>query len=302
MKALITISLFVSTFLSLFAAEPESSIQIGCGYRVDHTRWDMKAPQNLFNAETSSKLSCKDEQIFLVSAAFQSIATPWLYLRGYADFGWLTGKTLHEIDHFNSLSPPVKMENRFFLDAKNVYDLSLGVGYPFEFFCSQIFFAPVVGYSYQAQNLGTTELSIDLISQKLTTAQQEALGILPPVEPIPTNAKFLSRYRSREWGPWVGFDIAFRPWDCIIIYGQFDYHFAQIRRKRKSNMGITYFDTFTKTHHGHGYNSTVGAVWYFAYDWYVSATGNFQYWKSKSDYDSFLLELHSVNFNVGYTY
>lgn len=268
-------TLFATAFTSLCYADSQTTFEVGVGYRRDFMKWKAEevagAPvAAIVGTELESVHRFKNMDIFTIDADVK-IVDCWYYFRASADYGWICSGKDHA--RFEAEVPGVGEFNAHInrkIKGNYVADLSAAIGYPFEWCCGDFVFAPLIGYSYHTQQL---------------KVRHHGSGILFPTEAGITFVRDADetegKFRASWYGPFVGFDLAFHLDDCWSLYGEFEYHFGQCKRKRDTNIGIASFDHFNRTKRAHGFNGTVGADYFFCCDWYAGLSVDMKYWRSK---------------------
>ncbi len=290
-------------YLSAFQSDATAEVIIG--YRQDNSRWSFKAPvdeQCLFKISNS----LDQIHIFEVGLAASTIVDCSIYLRGQAKWGWvLDGDFRQKIQFFTPLLTPgaVAKERAVFdtshvdslVDGRYTIDLGLGIGYPFYFCDCTVKFIPVVGYAYQEQNYRveqnerlsfeppttTTTAFLEEDESENSLIATEANSMVAHQVIIIDNDHADTKFVSRWWGPWIGFDFQYNPYLCWNLWGQFEWHFAQFKGKVQSQTGVVQFDSLnTSTHNADGFVFRVGGNYELCQDWILGVYAFYEDWSA----------------------
>lgn len=258
---------------------PRSTFDIGFGYNQEDVIWKARAPEDVL-LDVQSQLKFKDLSVFLVTATAKYFMNCWFYTRFYGDYGLILNKPVGEFDSFGIIVPPetiVKTHTQNNATFGRVGNGSLGIGTHFQLMAGTLTMAPTIGFAYHTQCIDSTNRNtvVDaLLEEGVSPAQIEDIGF------IPTNGG-KNKYQTSWWGPWFGLDFIYNTCTKWFIFGEFEFHFtSRCEVKRKSNIGLPYFDHYHETHDARGFTSKVGANYYWAYNWYTGFNLNYQYFKS----------------------
>ena len=203
----------------------ETDFTFSAGYRRDDLDWDIAGyllPDYYVNV--LSELEWEDIESFQVK--FQgTVQIPNIVaLRGIANYGWIFDGEVQDSDYAANDRNLEWSRSNNSADDGDVWDVSLGIGYPFRFGQSVIStFTPLVGYSYHEQNL-------DMSDGKQT---------------IPPTGSFsgLDSSYDTEWkGPWIGIDLNFKAAEIKSFAHRFEtflsyeYHWADYEAEADWNL------------------------------------------------------------------
>lgn len=251
-----------ATMALIEAFEPSSSLEIGSGYRKDRINWKIQ-DTNVFGGRSTTKLKFHDQDIFLVGIGGKTVVCDCIYVRGCADYGWISNQKIkgetsqkYPIDPNAIVIPkglsreastpaPVLVGNEGFqfsegdlrTNGSHVFDASIGIGYPIEWLCGGcLHIAPVIGYSYHEQKIRYTSNN-QLLDEEQTVIVDPKATTTTITEQIGTS-HIAQQFRSRWYGPWVGLDLAYRLSHCLNILGAVEYHFARASTNTHINNSI----------------------------------------------------------------
>lgn len=156
------------------------------------------------------------------------------------------------------------------IDGEWVLDLTIALGYPFYFCDCTMAVAPVVGYTFNEQNLWVdSNDNFELRHEK------------GRFELFKTSECCKDKFIARWYGPFVGLDWCYNPCDCWGIWAELEYHWAQFNAK-KHDHGNGDFSTFNHfdsiTRHGHGWVFAAGADYDFNQCWSAGLDVKVQNW------------------------
>lgn len=286
---------------------------IGGGLRWDSLDW--KSSGFLGDSSSSGHFNqkWKDIKIGLIEANFLFLACEHYLLKGDFDYGWVYGKNnLHSSD-FDSSDVSDSSSSFFSSKSKkgNAYDLSIGVGYQFNWDCYQIAFAPLVGYSYNHLKLNRHRNGP--YSSELDGSSSGDGG---------------SGHRFRLSGPWLGFAATYQATCEMQFYLDYAFHWASFRAT-VDNGFVVFDESATNTRANfrnnktYGNEVTVGGTYTLCDCWFAGLKFNYKNWwgskghQHRSPYDfsdsssSSVTDAHFRNFNwntytltvdIGYTF
>lgn len=255
-----------------------SQLNFEAGYRRDSIGWSAQVPACDPIFKSSSRF--KDIDIFQLGLHGRTNLGCNVYLRGAFSWGWILDGDLDE--KFELFTSPLASVSEVDIDAvtattrsdnvldgRFVLDFSVALGYPFYFCDCTMAVAPVIGYSFDEQNLRIDSgENFDLTHVD---------GVLVPFQGSGCcDDKFISRW----YGPFIGVDFVYRPCgDCWSLYAELEYHFARHKAKRHAGHGGEFFDAFDSTaRHAHGWVFGAGADYDFNGCWTVGLSVKVQDW------------------------
>lgn len=283
-----------------------ASVQVGAGYRQDYVNWKIQTP-DIVVPDAVSHLKFRDMDIVTTGVKIKANLGCSIFFRTSFDYGWVEDGRLREDDAFLTAATSTVFDGGVATSASylesvvhnrmrhsHVWDFDIGVGYPIQCWCDDFQIAPMVGFSYDRQFLRVHDHAH--IYDGFTTAQEALLGIVPTGE---SNSK----YTFSAWGPWLGLDAVYASQDCWSLYGEFELHFARLRRERDSNTGFEFFDDYERTNSGWGAVFKVGGNYVLCENWFVDASFEWsQYWSYRRCHDHFEWDSGIVRLDLGYIF
>lgn len=222
-----------------FAGTPrftwKSEKALSVGYRNDSLSTTLKSVDSIDSL--TSDLDASNIRILDVGMhGTVRFCNTWL-IQGLIEFGWVNDGRFKELD-----GPDPIQASKGVIDEGYTRDYSMGIGYSYSF-CNNLKFEPVIGYSYNAQE-------IQMCHIKTNGSYDSILSDL--------------RYHMRWDGPWIGFQSQFQLTDLTMTLG-YQYHrcrwkakwlleggnvegvaFSDERRSSDAWGHLAFFDTFYK--------------------------------------------------------
>ncbi len=268
-------------------------VSLEAGYRHDNISWRQRFPSNdpLFRGEQKFK----NLDIFQIGVNGRTTLGCNLYVRGDAYWGWIldgcfrdkeTVRTFDE-DYYYSYSDDCGcggQDGRLFysrslVDDKYVYGINGAIGYPF-FFCDcSAVLAPVIGYSFDEQNVRVNDRGFNFCNNEDGCCHQP--------------------FVSRWYGPFVGVDLNYRPNnECWSLFAEIEYHWGQFTGRSRGNN-----DAFGRDHlrakNARSWVCSIGADYDICDCWTVGFSLKFQDWTASKHHrgtlNSDILELTNVD-------
>lgn len=210
-----------------YANAAMGEFDIEAGYRRDTIDWRYRFPSSEPVSKTS--LQFKDLDIFQIGLDARTTIGCNFYVRGNAYWGWiLDGDFKNDTDAYFSTSGSYSEEDFYGFSGKYkstvsdqyVFGVNAAIGYPF-FFCDcTMVLAPVVGYSFDEQNCRTDNKDTNFGSNYYSDYSSSGCCC---------EQTFISRW----YGPFVGLDFEWRPWNsCLNLWANAEYHWGDFRGKR----------------------------------------------------------------------
>ncbi len=290
-KFVVTLMASLLSCSAAFAFLPEatdSSLEIGVGYRQDKLEWktsngfDNYSSAESFPLELKSHLKWRNLQIWQIEGKGKYVTCDNLYLRGNADYGWIThGRNTDSdslaIDSYSS-------DNSFeFAHSKSkarghVYDIRLALGYQFKMCDDSFAIAPLVGYSWNGQHIEDHRL------------RQDAYSISDVSGSSYSYSGKHSHYHTRWTGPFIGLDFDYRfGYGCESgweLFGAYEFHWAEYHAKGRwglrEDLGSD-FQHRAKNAYAHVFD--IGVKWDFCECWTLALKGEFQWWWANHGHD-----------------
>ncbi len=193
-----------------YAEDRTGEVALEVGHRVDNLRWDIAgiSPVSKTSVNVLSELKWQDLQIIQARLKGKGYIAKPVYLKGSFGYGWIYSGSNQDSD-FNGDNRALEFSrSNNNADSGTVWDLSAGIGYRSDYLVTSngSGIMPVIGYSYQRQNLRLTD----------------GFQTIPLTGPFPG---LNSSYEAAWHGPWVGADLALKR-DSISLLGSLEYHFV----------------------------------------------------------------------------
>jgi len=259
-------------------------VSLEAGYRRDTIDWKHDFPSN--DPFVSSKQRFKDLDIFQIGIHGRSTLGCNFYVRGSAYWGWILDGDFER--HFGTYFSPYDSydfddnfkfgfsDERFStVDDQYVFGVSGAIGYPFYFCDCTMVLAPVIGYAFDEQNVRVDDPGFRFGDSYCSDCfffnndRRRDRGCC--------RQTFISRW----YGPFVGVDFDWRPWNsCFNVWAELEYHWGSFRGKR-SKFDHDFFDDHNRSSHD-------ATAWVFAagfdYDlcncWTMGLSVKFQDWSA----------------------
>jgi len=256
------------TFLvgaSTYVSADMSGLCFEAGYRRDNEEW--KNRTNDYGPSITNKITFEDIDIFQIGVKGATTLGCNLYARAGAYWGWVLDGDFKEKAKVYGESATVgdfsvangfvfSADSNSVVDERHVYGIDAAIGYPFYFCDCTLEAAPIVGYSYDQQDLWIETEGLGIDSNGLPGS---GIGCC-------CNRKYLFSW----YGPFVGADFKWRPCnECWSLYAGFEYHFASFHGRRHHSD----FDDFDHNrrhfHNAHGWVVNLGAEYDLCECWTV---------------------------------
>lgn len=305
-----------------FAFWPEavdSSLEIGVGYRRDDFKWETHAKTwesssggDVLPVNLRSELKWKNLDIWQIEAMGKYVTCDNIYLRGYADYGWITHGRNTDTDfasagsfsgsecgcddnaNFTTSSFCEELACSKSRTKGHVYDVSFGLGYQFRMCDDTFAISPLIGYSWHGQHL---ELKHDNQSSEFCDACNDCNDSYSSSYYSYSDysssscSRLHSKYRARWNGPWLGFDLDYKFLCDWSVFASYEYHWACYHASADWNLRTDLIDGF---HHrakrADGQVATLGVNWDMCDCWTVSLIGRWQYWRARHGRDRALID------------
>lgn len=315
---LMTSLLGCATAFAFFPEAVDSSLELGVGYRNDKIKWKNSANSFLFNGNDStavgiparfrSEIEWRNLDIWQLSARGKYVTCDNLYLRGYADYGWITHGRVRDSDDC-SLASRCNESYDFVRNAGfaftrhngrsrhgHVYDLSGAIGYQFKLCDDSMSLSPIVGYSWHGQHLqfkrrnecgGYTYGCNDSYGSDYTyydSYSDSSDSCYSSGSSCESNNHLSSRTRIRWNGPFVGIDLDYRFCCDWTFFADYEFHWARYHASGRWNRFEDFANPIRFRQHArsaHGQIASVGVKWDFCDCWTLGIRGDFQCWRSR---------------------
>ncbi|MEJ2167177.1 MAG: hypothetical protein P8X90_16740 [Desulfobacterales bacterium] len=254
------------------------------GYRRDDLDWNIAGDAGGNNPNVLSELTWNDLQSFQVKFQGGLVIPNIIALRGYADYAWILDGENQDSDYLGDNRTYEFSRSNNNADDGNMWDASMGIGYPFRWGGSVIStITPLVGYSHHEQNLKMTDghqtISVPVVTPTLTVTP-------PPVGPF----SGLDNSYNTEWeGPWLGIDLTFRAAEIksfahrLATYFSYEYHWADYHAEANWNLREVFQHPKSFEHDADGTGWIVGTGFNFILQRHISLNFNFEYQNWSTD-------------------
>lgn len=263
------------------------------GYRRDNVSWRQKDDSSFPGFESSTRFENVD--IIQLGLRGRTNIGCNVYVRGAATWGWVlegdfeqtyattagaggsfegssssSTTTVEDSDSssgvFNALRRVAKQKD--IVDDQYVYGIDFAFGYPFYFCDCSLAVAPTIGYAFDEQNFRVQNSGFKLDSG---STGEEVAGLVIREGSDCSWHKFVSRW----YGPYVGFDLGYKPaTDCWSIGAEIAWRFRnQFKAKRHDD--ATDGRDFHASH-AHGWLFRLAADYELCNCWLVGASFAYQ--------------------------
>jgi len=198
----------------------DSKFDVSLGHRVGELDWNIASDlSGTATPNILSELSWEELKIFQVEANNRTVFWKVFVVKSSVAYGWIYDGENQDSDYLgdNRTYEFSRSNNRN--DEGNVLDVSGGLGIQLSFGSGFFSFVPLVGYSYNEQNLNMTD-------------GFQTITWVPGGPSLGPFAGLDSTYETEWKGPWAGFDLIFRSMDKQSIFTEielligFEYHWA----------------------------------------------------------------------------
>jgi len=267
-----------------YANANTGQVSFEAGYRRDTIDWRTRFPSD--DPFLTSSRRFKDLDIFQIGVHGRSTLGCNFYVRGNAYWGWiLDGDFKHSSRVDQSISDEFCNSNARFgfadhtrstIDDQYVFGIGAAVGYPFYFCDCTMILAPVIGYAFDEQNV-----EVDDVRFRFDGFNDSYCSSSSSCGDGCCERSFISRW----YGPFVGVDFDWRPWNsCFNLWAELEYHWGSFRGRTSHHFNEESFFNLD----GRNRHSKDAEAWVFAagfdYDlcncWTVGLSVKFQDWSA----------------------
>ncbi len=236
--------LFGAAILSLttaYAEVREVRADLASGYRQDQLNWSIAGLKH--HPNIISELEWCDLNSAEISGAI-ALSLDSLFFCGKADYGRIFSGRQRDSDYFGDNRTNEVSRSRAKSDKGEVFDLSIGLGYPliYSFFT----FIPLVGWSLDEQHL----------------RQRKGIQSIDTQYPIfegRTIRGLHSNYRAKWKGPWLGLELKSEIFCRCILSGSLEYHWINYEGTGHWNLRPDFCRDFEHRSDGQGFIGTLCA-------------------------------------------
>ena len=248
----------------------ETEFVFSAGYRRDDLDWNIAGDINGNNPNILSELTWEDLESYQLKLQNKTVIPNIFYLRGSVSYGWIYDGQVQDSDYFGDDRTFEFSRSNNSADDGDVWDASVGIGYPFRIGGNEIFtITPLVGYSHHEQNL------------TLTDGYQTipALGAFPGLD---------STYETQWKGPWIGLDLHFKAKEIetwpqrFETYFSVEYHWADYDAEADWNLrsDFEHPKSFEHEADGNGWIAGVGFNFFFNPNLLLNFNYDYQDWST----------------------
>jgi opacity protein-like surface antigen len=276
MKSLLIFLVLTLTLpLSAYAAEFKTDLELSAGYRLDDLDWNIAGNVEGRNPNVLSEYTWSDVETFQTRGGLRVLMNDALCLRASFAYGWIFDGEIQDSDFAgNDRSQEFSRSNNS-ADDGSTLDGTIGIGYQFK--AGRFRWIPMAGYSYSEQNL-TLKDGFQSISLPVPG------GTPPPVGPI---AGLNSSYDTTWKGPWIGFDLFFQARERLILFGTFEFHWADYKAEANLNLrnDFAHSKSFEQAADGTGYTVIAGASYALKGPWSLALSCTYERWTTDAGID-----------------
>jgi opacity protein-like surface antigen len=276
MKSLLIFLVLTLTLpLSAHAAEFKTDLELSAGYRLDDLDWNIAGNVEGRNPNVLSEYTWSDVETFQTRGGLRVLMNDALCLRASFAYGWIFDGEIQDSDFAgNDRSQEISRSNNS-ADDGSTLDGTIGIGYQFK--AGRFRWIPMAGYSYSEQNL-TLKDGFQSISLPVP-------GGTPP--PVGSIAGLDSSYDTTWKGPWIGFDLFFQARERLILFGTFEFHWADYEAEANLNLrnDFAHSKSFEQAADGTGYTVIAGASYALKGPWSLALSCTYERWTTDAGID-----------------
>lgn len=265
------------------AAETYSlSADLNAAVRQDNIDWNIAGEGGQPNV--LSQLEWDDLTIYQLSMASTLVVknnkVPFAtYVRLNADYGWIVDGDVQDSDYNGNHRTLEYSRTYSDGDDGDVIDLSAGLGFQFSLLNDTLCIAPLVGYSYHEQNL-TMRDGVQVIEagHRLDGVGSTIVGLD-------------SSYDTQWSGLWLGVDMEWQPYRCVVISGVVEYHYADYEAQADWNLRDDFEHPVSFEHKAdaHGVIGELQLRYLLSDHWAIHVAGKYSRWQTKHGADELFL-------------
>lgn len=270
----------------------DSKLEIGVGYRQDSLKWKSDIHSGYYSSSDydyydtfgptfHSDFDWKNINIWTIELRGKYVTCDNVYLRGSADYGWVTSGKVH---HHNSLELNNYAYDYGFDHSSHkvkgsVYDVKFALGYQFQLCDNTFSISPLVGYSWHGQHFKGHHHGYGHSSSSDYYSSSSYSYYDYSYSSSGGNGRGL---HTRWNGPFIGFDFDYNLCCQWNIFGGYEFHWAHYHAKAKHDRFFQYgyshnrFQQHAKNAYGSVFD--IGISWDMCDSWTVALRGEFQWW------------------------
>lgn len=250
-----------------FGFESVLVFDVGGGYRNDSLKWKR------YSDATPSVITqerWKNIGMGIVEANANFLACEHYLFKADFDYGWFN-RSGHQTFGIGETDLSDELELIKSRTSGNVYNLSGGLGYQFNFDCYRVTLAPMVGWSYNYQKYK---------NNRYNNFDEDDVSVL-----IDPSVDFHNKYTYRWNGPWVGAAFAYQPCCDVLLFFDYEFHWAWMHGRVNEHFLLGESDASIRVSQTYGNEFIVGADYLFCDGWFIGAKFDYKnYWGNKGKY------------------
>lgn len=303
------------------------TFEIGVGWRRDSLKWKVKDMESSHcsSMNANSRILFNDIDMYALNGKLRWIGQHY-YIRLTGTYA-ISDKGRAK-QHFN-----IEDSSLFYSDSLSVYtnnhvkrrsefyDFELAVGYPLAYCDCRLSVVPLIGFSYDRQNIKVKEkhhhhsgsssssyFSVDSSNPFNDCESSNPFSCSSSSENIASelglhNHRDSASYRFSWYGPLAGIDIAYALDECWTLFTELEGHFlSNVHRKRKSWTGVSFVDDYHHKGWAYGFDAVVGTSFIIQEDWFSTISVGYKWWKGDSKHDELQWKSVNVNISIGYIF
>jgi hypothetical protein len=225
----------------------KTEFSLSVGVRRDDFQWSIAAADG--HPNILSELTWSGVDSYQVSLSNRSRIGEYIYLRVDMSYATIHDGNVQDSDYAQDDRTAEYSRSISQSTGDHLWDLSLGIGYPFTFRSGNLLLVPLIGGSLHKQSFRISD------GYQVVTASGEY-----PLGPLPSELN--STYRTKWEGIWLGCDLIyeFKPKAAGVPPMRWalsmEYHLNQYRAKADWNLrsDLDHPVSFTQKADGHGIN------------------------------------------------
>lgn len=263
-----------------FGFDSVLTFDVGGGYRNDSLKWKRDLP----NSTEVIQERWNNIGMGIVEANASFLACEHYLFKADFDYGWFnnSGHQTYKVFDNDALVEALKSRT-----SGNVYNLSGGIGYQFNFDCYRVAFAPLAGYSYDYLKYKNKKYENELVDSE-------------------ESVTYKNNYTYRWRGPWVGVAFAYQPCCDVLVFFDYSFHWSRLKAKVNEHFLLGEKSQCFKANQAYGNEFTVGADYVFCDDWLLGVKFNYKnFWGNKARFHaqneeerSHVRKLSWVSYNI----
>jgi hypothetical protein len=253
-----------------WALDFESELQFGAGYRTGQLDWNIAGDTSGNNPNILSELTWRDLKILDVQTKAQGTNGNGYYFRGAAHYGRVLAGENQDSDYDGDDRTLEFSRSINDVDGSSVWGFKLGLGKEFPFGAKhQHRIIPLVGYSYQVQDM------------RMTDGNQ----VLPDEGAFPG---LNSSYEATWAGLFLGADVQFSLPGGAQLQASMEVHWPQYDAQANWNLRDDFEHPVSFEHEADGNGYVVGLDWRQPLGdarWVMGLGMDYQVWKTDAGKD-----------------